>query len=173
MASTSEQDRGAGLEEALDERTEVLREAATMVLYVSVVEIAELATLPEGHFTHGRVTGPVGAQLLAIVWGTAIGLAIAHWFAFRVAAPGFRGDRPTRHDTNIGLAQLGRRGRRRGVERAGPDLVGRPGPGDDRRRPRRHHRRDRLPRRARDREVTAAVRLLRHHRASPASSSPS
>ncbi len=77
-----------------------------MVLYVSVVEIAELATLPEGHFSHGRVSGPVGTQLLAIVWGTAIGLAIAHWFAFRVAAPGFRGDRPTRHDTNIGLAQL-------------------------------------------------------------------
>ncbi len=89
-----------------EHRAEVLREAATMVLYVSVVEIAELATLPEGHFAHGRVTGPVGAQLLAIVWGTAVGLAIAHWFAFRIAAPGFRGDRPTRHDTNIGLAQL-------------------------------------------------------------------
>jgi hypothetical protein len=89
-----------------EHRAEVLREAATMVLYVSVVEIAELASLPEGHFAHGRVTGPVGVQLLAIVWGTAVGLAIAHWFAFRVAAPGFRGDRPTRHDTNIGLAQL-------------------------------------------------------------------
>ncbi len=89
-----------------EERAEILREAATMVLYVSVVEIAELATLPEGHFGHGRVTGPVGAQLLAIVWGTAVGLAIAHWFAFRVAAPGFRGDRPTSLDTRIGLAQL-------------------------------------------------------------------
>ena len=77
-----------------------------MVLYVSVVEIAELATLPEGHFSNGRVTGPVGAQLLAIVWGTAVGLALAHWFAFRLAAPGFRGDRPTRHDTWIGVAQL-------------------------------------------------------------------
>jgi hypothetical protein len=89
-----------------ERRAEVLREAATMVLYVSVVEIAELAALPEDHFAHGRVTGPVGTQLLAIVWGTAVGLAIAHWFAFRVAAPGFRGDAPTRHDTNIGLAQL-------------------------------------------------------------------
>jgi hypothetical protein len=78
-----------------------------MVLYVSVVEIAELATLPEGHYAHGRVTGPVGVQLLAIVWGTAVGLALAHWFAFRVAAPGFRGDSPTRHDTQIGLVQLG------------------------------------------------------------------
>jgi len=94
-------------EDTLEERGELWREVATMVLYVSVVEIAELAALPEGHFGSGRVTGPVGAQLLAIVWGTAVGLALAHWFAFRVAAPAFRGDRPTRRDTRIGLAQLG------------------------------------------------------------------
>jgi hypothetical protein len=88
-------------------RVEVLREAATMVLYVSVVEIAEFAALPEDHFTHGRVTGPVSGQLLAILWGTAVGLAIAHWFAFRIAAPGFRGESPTGRDVQIGLAQLG------------------------------------------------------------------
>ena len=78
-----------------------------MVLYVSVVEIAELAALPEAHFADGHVTGPVGAQLLEIVWGTAIGLALAHWFAFRVAAPSLRGFRPSRHDVHIGLAHLG------------------------------------------------------------------
>jgi hypothetical protein len=88
-------------------RTEIFREAVTMVLYVSVVEIAELAAIPEEHFTHGRVTGPVGTKLLAIVWGTAVGLAIAHWFAFRLAAPAFRGERPTRLDTYVGLAQAG------------------------------------------------------------------
>jgi hypothetical protein len=77
-----------------------------MVLYVSVIEIAELATLPEGHFSHGVVTGPVGSQLLAILWGTAVGLALAHWFAFGVAAHGFRGDRPTHHDLTIGLVQV-------------------------------------------------------------------
>jgi hypothetical protein len=88
-------------------RTEVFREAVTMILYVSVVEIAELAAIPEEHFTHGHVTGAVGGQLLAIVWGTAVGLAIAHWFAFRVAAPAFRGERPTRIDTYVGLAQVG------------------------------------------------------------------
>ena len=102
---TSSSQRGPAV--AIDERAEVLREAATMVLYVSVVEIAELAALPEGHFGNGLVTGPVGTQLLAIIWGTAVGLALAHWFAFRVAAPGFRGDRPTRLDARIGLAQLG------------------------------------------------------------------
>jgi hypothetical protein len=103
MISVTQQDD----ERRLERRAEVLREAATMVLYVSVVEIAELASLPEGRFGDGRVTGPVGTQLLAIVWGTAVGLALAHWFAFRIAAAGFRGDRPTRHDAQIGLAQLG------------------------------------------------------------------
>jgi hypothetical protein len=87
-------------------RTHLVREAATMVLYVSVIEIAELAAMPEEHFPHGRVTGPVGGALLAIVWGTAVGLAIAHWFAFRIAAPAFRGESPTRLDAQIGLAQL-------------------------------------------------------------------
>ncbi|MDQ1508181.1 MAG: hypothetical protein QOG50_25 [Actinomycetota bacterium] len=103
MTSTRLGEHPAGVEE----RVEVLREAATMVLYVSVVEIAEFAALPEDHFTHGRVSGPVGGQLLAILWGTAVGLAIAHWFAFRIAAPGFRGEAPTGRDFRIGLAQLG------------------------------------------------------------------
>src|SRR4051794_3274387 len=76
-------------------RAEVLREAVTMGLYVSVVLIAELAAIPETHLAGGRVTGPVGGQLLALVWGTAVGLAVAHWFAFRLAAPGFRGERPS------------------------------------------------------------------------------
>jgi hypothetical protein len=90
-----------------DERAEIFREAITMVLYVSVIEIAELATIPEEHFAHGRVTGAVGGQLLAILWGTAVGLALAHWFAFQFAAPLLRGERPTRRAAVIGLAQVG------------------------------------------------------------------
>src|SRR3954469_21664347 len=96
-----------GFRRKSEARREVLREAVTMVLYVSVVLIAELAAIPEEHFADGRVTGAVGGQLLAIVWGTAVGLAVAHWFAFRLAAPAFRGERPTRLDTYIGLAQVG------------------------------------------------------------------
>ncbi len=88
------------------ERAEVLREAVVMVLYVSVVEIAELAAIPETHAA-GRVTGPVGGELLALLWGTAVGLALAHWFAFRLAAHAFRGERVTNLDTRIGLAQVG------------------------------------------------------------------
>ncbi len=89
------------------ERAEIIREAVTMVLYVSVIEIAELAVLPAEHRTGGHVDGPVGAELLAIIWGTAIGLAIAHWFAFRLAGRAFRGDRVTGLDTKVGLAQVG------------------------------------------------------------------
>jgi len=89
------------------EHAEILREAVTMVLYVSVVEIAELAALPEAHLSNGHVTGPVGAQLLAIIWGTAVGLAIAHCVAFRLAANAFRGDRVTGLDKQVGLAQIG------------------------------------------------------------------
>jgi hypothetical protein len=82
-----------------------MREATVMILYVFVVEIAELAALPESHLSLGRVTGPVGDHLLAIVWGTAVGLALAHWFAFGLAAPAFRGERPSHHDTQVGMAQ--------------------------------------------------------------------
>jgi hypothetical protein len=85
----------------------LLHEAVIMVLYVSVVEIAELAALPEDHFASGRVTGPVGVQLLAILWGTAIGLALAHWFAFGIAAPAFRGERIGAERVRVGLAQMG------------------------------------------------------------------
>jgi hypothetical protein len=49
----------------------------------------------------------VGAELLEIVWGTAVGLALAHWFAFRLAGRAFRGERPSSLDTQIGLAQVG------------------------------------------------------------------
>lgn len=95
-----------GLLSGADARNEVTREAVTMVLYVSVVEIAELAAIPQSHGPNG-VTGAVGAKLLAIVWGTAVGLALAHWFAFRLAAPAFRGERPSRLDTYVGFAQVG------------------------------------------------------------------
>src|SRR6266550_5092190 len=88
------------------EHAEIVREALTMVLYVSVVEIAELAALPETHVS-GHATGPVSSELLAIIWGTAVGLAVAHWFAFRLGGHAFRGDRVTGLDTKVGLAQIG------------------------------------------------------------------
>jgi len=90
----------------LESHAEVLHEATTMALYVAVVELAELTALPLSGSVHGEVTGPVGLELLAIVWGTAVGLALAHWFAFHIASGLFRGRRPSHLDTRIGLAQL-------------------------------------------------------------------
>ena len=98
---------GPALAVGPSERTELFREATVMVLYVAVVEVAELAAVPESHLAHGLVTGPTGVDLLAILWGTAVGLAMAHWFAFRFAAPAFRGEHVTHRDAAVGLAQLG------------------------------------------------------------------
>lgn len=84
---------------------ELWREATTMVLYVSVVLLAELAGLPAGTDADGSRRGPTGWALVAVVWGTTVGLALAHWFAFRLAAHSF-GGRPRGHDVAIGLAQV-------------------------------------------------------------------
>jgi hypothetical protein len=71
------------------ERERVWREATTMVLYVALVLIATLAVLPAGHSeTDGSTHGPVGVELIGIMWGTTIGLALAHLFAFQVAMQG-------------------------------------------------------------------------------------
>ena len=56
-----------------------------MMLYVSIVLLAEIAALPDD----------LGVpELLAIVWGTTIGLALAHWFAFEFATGRLRGRLP-------------------------------------------------------------------------------
>ncbi|HET6952126.1 MAG TPA: hypothetical protein VFI47_17220 [Acidimicrobiales bacterium] len=73
------------------ERRRIWRDAMAMVLYLSIVLLAELAALPTGHDDADEpVQGPVGRELAAILWGTAIGLALAHWFAFRLATQGLR-----------------------------------------------------------------------------------
>jgi hypothetical protein len=71
------------------EHRRLWRETTAMMLYVSIVLLAELAVLPAGRDHVGEpVHGPVGLELVAIVWGTTIGLALAHYFAFRVATLG-------------------------------------------------------------------------------------
>lgn len=56
---------------------ELRKEAYTMALYVAICLLAALIALP--------VTG-VGLHVAGIIWGVTIGLAVAHWFAFRVSA---------------------------------------------------------------------------------------
>jgi hypothetical protein len=46
-----------------------------MALYVAICLLAALVALPDDAHVH----------LLGVIWGITVGLAIAHWFAFRVA----------------------------------------------------------------------------------------
>ena len=81
-AVTTEQAGALRLDTESAERRRVWRDATAMTLYVSIVLLAELAALPAGDEAGGTVHGPVGWELIAIIWGTTVGLALAHWFAF-------------------------------------------------------------------------------------------
>jgi hypothetical protein len=84
-------------------RAELVRETSVMVLYLSVVLLAALAVLPSGYNELDRDDGP---HVIAIVWGTTVGLALAHWFAFRLATSALGGGVPSRHDVSLGIAQV-------------------------------------------------------------------
>jgi hypothetical protein len=96
------------LSQSESHREEALREAMTMVLYLSIVMLATLTALPSGTDAgdgHG-VSGVHGAQLLGLIWGTTIGLALAHWFAFRLTARAFGGGKVGEGDLRIALGGL-------------------------------------------------------------------
>jgi hypothetical protein len=78
------------------QRVELRREAGTNALYVSVVLLAELAALPQDHI-------PKGWAMIALIWGTTLGLALAHWFAFSVASSAIAGTL-SRQDLQVGVA---------------------------------------------------------------------
>ena len=83
-----------------ERRTELTLEVSTMALYVSVVLFAALVALEDG-----ATTGD--GEILGLIWGTTIGLALAHYFAFRVASRLVRGTSFHKRDGEIALAQLG------------------------------------------------------------------
>ena len=84
-------------------RERMAHEATVMVLYVSIVLLATLVALPEDFADHDNAA----LELIALEWGTAIGLALAHWFAFSVAGALLSGGLPTREDLQVVGAQLG------------------------------------------------------------------
>lgn len=70
-----------------------------MALYVAVCLLAALSAIAE----------PADAShvsVLKIVWGTTIGLALAHWFAFRVSARLVAAGTIRRADAESAVAQL-------------------------------------------------------------------
>lgn len=82
-----------------EHRRHLRHEAAVMALYVSVCLFAALTAV-------GRKDAEEGARALWIVWGTTIGLALAHAFAFRVSTPMISRGTMTRHDLDAIVAKL-------------------------------------------------------------------
>mgnify|MGYP001827763900 CR=1 FL=1 len=87
-------------------RRELWQEATVMALYVSIVTLAALVALPSDYAASDGGEGHSGPALLSIVWGTAIGLALAHWVAFEVAAIGFHSGKVRRSDLALASAQI-------------------------------------------------------------------
>jgi hypothetical protein len=98
-----------------DGRTEHIQEAATMALYVSICLLAALAAVRE-RADAGHV------DVLRLVWGTTLGLALAHWFAFRLSGGGPGEERPQRSLTPRRSGDLAPTGGRRGEEKSGQVL---------------------------------------------------
>jgi hypothetical protein len=75
----------------------VVRESLTMGLYITISLLAVLSAEPHGGGT---------SAVLTLVWGTTVGLALAHWFAFQLTARLFAGSRLPSHDrmTMVGQA---------------------------------------------------------------------
>jgi hypothetical protein len=76
---------------------ELRKEAFTMALYVAICLLAALIALPEAD---------ARAHLLRIIWGVTVGLAAAHWLAFRVSARLVGEGRIRPHDVESAVAQL-------------------------------------------------------------------
>lgn len=68
----------AAVDDDADHALHIRREAVTMALYVSITLLAALTVTEDGGTAH--------LPVLEVVWGTTIGLALAHWCAFSLAS---------------------------------------------------------------------------------------
>jgi hypothetical protein len=87
-------------------RAELVRETSVMVLYLSVVLLATLGVLPGDYDERTAGADHGGPAIGVLVWGTTVGLALAHWFAFRLATAALGDGTPSRHDVSLGVAQV-------------------------------------------------------------------
>jgi hypothetical protein len=74
------------------------REAFEMALYVAICVLAALTAVSDEDTSELRA--------FEIVWGTTVGLWLAHWFAFNVSSRLVTEGRLRRQQTEIALAQL-------------------------------------------------------------------
>ena len=77
---------------------ELRKEALTMALYVAICLMAALIAIPESAETHTTVW--------ELIWGVTLGLALAHWFAFRVSARMVGAGTIRASDLDLAAAQL-------------------------------------------------------------------
>jgi len=97
MPNLSEQRPRQAQDESQSFAAELRREAFTMALYVAICLLAALTAV-------SHPTEEIDA--FVIVWGTTLGLAIAHWFAFRVSARLVGSGSIRARDAEISAAQL-------------------------------------------------------------------
>ena len=99
---------GPAAVEHLTHHHELLRECLTMALYVAITLLATLLVLPHGEDVGNQTLdgGISGPRLLGVIWGTTVGLALVHWYAFTIASAEVRGGGQRRTDVELGLAQL-------------------------------------------------------------------
>ncbi|MGH3650480.1 MAG: hypothetical protein ACRDU9_07185 [Acidimicrobiia bacterium] len=90
---------GRDLSAAHADVVELRKEAYAMALYVAICLLAALTVVSERH-------GASRVDDLKLVWGTTVGLAVAHWFAFRVSARLVASGTIRRHDVEAAAAQL-------------------------------------------------------------------
>lgn len=83
---------------AQDHGRELWKEGVTMALYVAICLLAALTAVGDEVLDHDDV--------IEIVWGSTLGLALAHWFAFQVAARLAGSGSVARHDAESALVQL-------------------------------------------------------------------
>jgi hypothetical protein len=95
---TSGDTRVEATEPGGEHRDHVLREGVTMALYLAISLLAVLAAVPDRE----QALGP----LVGTVWGTTIGLALAHWLAFRLSGVLLAGGRLPDHDRRAIAAQF-------------------------------------------------------------------
>jgi len=84
--------------ESSDAHMELRREAYEMALYVSICLLAALTAVSDAATSELKV--------VEIVWGTTIGLCLAHWFAFNVSSRGMAVGQARHRETDFVLAQL-------------------------------------------------------------------
>lgn len=82
-----------------EHRLEQIKEAATMALYVAICLLAALTVA-----SHQELAQQ--STVLKVIWGTTLGLALAHWFAFRLSSRLVAAGTVRRTDAELATAQF-------------------------------------------------------------------